>query len=1257
MTVSIRSRLRPVDQDCSSRLRVKKDRAPVTGDSGQLGVDVTQLYRQGGSPVHERGQGSRRAPRLPSLTTNLPLRPPRPPGSGAHQQLLTPLSTVSLSSPFTAAQPCPYSPLSTGLSREPSPMAVRMPSYNVPYNPSEWASGSRRPSTAVDSEQQLDPDGTHTGALVASPADTLPSAGGLASTQTPPGLRSSLHARDAGVSINRALPPPPPPRLGVPDAARRSGALPKGRPVSVASLSAVFALDSQLRQEAQAQAQADLPGPPAAKRAASTGTTPPPRQLSAPASRDSSQSRSTSRSRGWQVGMPLPGPPPGPPPTTSRSSSTHTSREQARGASPAVSAQPQTRRVPLRAPMLSPMPPTPAGWTEDQPMRPAARHTHTAPLHIRTANLGPSIPSQDFFPATEPVGEPAGSSRAFGALTRSTAFRDSSVKGLRERRNIRKSFHGPDAGADLSALSVNTNPWADAMVSAASTNRSPTIFSEDSQPLDRQECSSATSPIVERPAGGSSVSDAKTSLVRPHALEHHALEHHALDHHALDPAPASSDSTPKSPVLLKMKGPATTTTSRAALQVQPPKTLPTPPLSQKAPESGRSLAPVSCLALPDAENESADKFSADSLQRHRDFLHKESQASTEEEKLVAFVDYIAVESVLRQQRYAATLLDGRLDLDATRKRIFNDADAAVQAFFQQRAGVDTPAPSVSSTFDDSRLRPESTWWSQYQPALSPIASMSNDEMSSRGRSSSRWWESQAGSQTDAPVNKVRRSKRESKYMGLSAALMQTSIDESDTPKNFQFDDAARPRGEYPDDKANPAGFGFYRDADAEPGPRPQSLVQQQPSPNLLDVSRFITLPPAYPRHYPAVNNAHPVLANYRLCVRSMSELSEIQARKSRHALSVQALRAQHSEKLAEGRTAFKNSIQVQIQDGTMTYAEAADAEEALRLEERRAEQAALKAEFDTLQDVVIGPLHDMLSDRLVQLSARIDELTEKLFIDSQQQNPDQPQQEGDDTPELLEYLTQLKWMFEAREQIHKEIFDLLTERNNKYKAIVLLPYRQANNVDKLRDTEAFFVRDNLDRAKTYGQESVNRHEQFFNIIEDNVARGVDLQSSAFWDLAPGLLDLLQQMPTDVAQLNNIAIPEQEYLENPSYFRYPQQYVYTLLDHAEKSTYQFIESQINLHCLLHEAKTSVLLARCRMMEANEQAKTPPSPSATKISDYRAREEATLTTELKQKVSIIEEQWLDAVGGQFAGARERIKAYLEAQGAWDDITRDD
>ena len=174
----------------------------------------------------------------------------------------------------------------------------------------------------------------------------------------------------------------------------------------------------------------------------------------------------------------------------------------------------------------------------------------------------------------------------------------------------------------------------------------------------------------------------------------------------------------------------------------------------------------------------------------------------------------------------------------------------------------------------------------------------------------------------------------------------------------------------------------------------------------------------------------------------------------------------------------------------------------------------------------------MLNDRLVQLSSHIGGLTEKLQMDAQHENPDRPQQEGDDTPELLEYLTQLKWLFETREQTHKELFDLLTERNEKYKAIVMLPYRQANNSDKVRGTEAFFLQDRVDRQKAYCAEALARHKDFFSTVEDHVSLGVQLQSSAFWDIAPSLMEILQTMPEEVPRLDRIAIPETEYLEKP-----------------------------------------------------------------------------------------------------------------------------
>jgi hypothetical protein len=834
------------------------------------------------------------------------------------------------------------------------------------------------------------------------------------------------------------------------------------------------------------------------------------------------------------------------------------------------------------------------------------------PLHINT-NLGPSSGHRAVQPLTDSAVLPGSGP---STLARSAALRDSSAKGLRERRNLRRSLNESEAPAPLI---VATNPWADAL-SATSTTKSPTTFSESTRPNESQ----MTSPVLERLPSNQLLKGQVSSLFTELGM------------------------SPMSPV-----GRPGKQIPSPAQQVNP-KALPTPPLSQKASASTHSVRLSSYLppqAVTGVEN--MDEFATASDQRHHDFLARESAASTDAEKVQIFIDYLVSESAIRKHKYSEALVGGQDAINMARQRIFDEKDPIAQsALFasQTLAAANEDGALVSPI--DAPSRTENGWYrEEFKPALSPIASMSNDGVSSRGRTSSRWWESQGGSTDGNPGQpKVRRSKRESKYMGLSTTLMGASIEERDTPTLFDFPQENH-NDDYPDEKANPETFGVYD----EDGSVPRS-DQQLNDPNLLDVSRLITLPPPYPRHYPAVNNSHPNLANFRLTVRSLSDLTDIKSRKARHAISVDALRSEHKQKIATGRQEFKSNVQVQIAQGTISYADAAEAEEALKQEEFQQEKETLQAEFDTLQDVVIKPLHDMLNDRLAQLSANIGDLTEKLHLDAQNENPDRPQQEGDDTPELLEYLTQLKWLFETREQTHKELFDVLTDRNEKYKEIVLLPYRQAKNEAKIRETESFFSEDRNDRHKLYCRDAMNRHRDFYNIVEEHVSLGVQRQSSAFWDIAPSLLEVLQNIPEQIADLTQIAIPESEYLENPSYYRFPQQYVFTLLDHAEKSTYQFIESQINLHCLLHEVKSSLLLAECREMESQPNGapvRSPRSALTPRTANHRSREETILTAELKQKVSIIEQQWLEALGSQLQETRDRVRKYLEESGGWEDM----
>ncbi|KEF58291.1 uncharacterized protein A1O9_06217 [Exophiala aquamarina CBS 119918] len=933
------------------------------------------------------------------------------------------------------------------------------------------------------------------------------------------------------------------------------------------------------------------PDPPGARRAASAGAVS--SHGSSNQSLDGSLSRSSSRQRGWHPGMPLPGPPPGPPPPSSRSHSTGGVRTHAQSQSAGQSSRP-SHRVPLRAPLLSPLPPTPANWRDGSTSRSSSKAP--VPLHIETTNLENATSQQM-------------------GLSRSAALRVSSAKGLLERRKNRRSMHDAPL-ADWSALTIETDPWLDAV--------SPTGFSPEQ------------SPILDSRAPGMSPESSRRRM----ASSRRSTQTSNEEQSSYAPQFAMKSNNPFSP--------------RVATPIMPPRTLPTPPLSQKNPASAHSMLPSTASSVSDLLHGETDSFIADASRRHHEFLLRESQAGSDLERLQLFTQFFASEAKLRRAKYPGPFVEGTLKVSGASQRLFEELldDVSLEAF---KSPVTTG--KERSSFNGLRIdppqRPDTMWWNDYRPALSPIASMSNDELSSRGRTASRWWQSQTAetnSEANGAPKKMKRSKRESKYMGLSALSVEEVLSEAATPT--RLDQILESGDTYPQEKVNSDAFGIFEDQ--EPVLHFDRANSFPMSPQAVDISRFITLPPPYPRHYPAVNNSHPKLAASRNLVRTLSDLTELEDRRSRVNVSVEALRTEHKRKIREAQRTFKENIHAQISEGSITYAEAAEAEQALKLDENKQEKICLQAEFDTLQDVLINPMHDLLNARVEQLNAGIVELKEKLFAETQAQNPDRPQQEGDAMPEILEYLTQLKWLFETREHAHQELFNLLSDRNEKYKAIVLLPYHQVSHMEKIRDTEEFFHRDSLQRKRVFRDESVARYQTLRQLVAEHVAQEVELQSSAFWDIAPGILDLIQRLPDGVIPAGAIAIPQAEYEENPSYVDFPQQYLYTLLDHAEKSTYQFIESQINLNCLLHEVKLGVLKARCRAAEAI-QAQNSVNGTSRSAEDPREtcdNEEAQATNELKQQVTMIEEQWMEALGAALQNKKTQVKLDLETVGGWDE-----
>lgn len=346
------------------------------------------------------------------------------------------------------------------------------------------------------------------------------------------------------------------------------------------------------------------------------------------------------------------------------------------------------------------------------------------------------------------------------------------------------------------------------------------------------------------------------------------------------------------------------------------------------------------------------------------------------------------------------------------------------------------------------------------------------------------------------------------------------------------------------------------------------------------------------------------------------------------------------------------NIRREVEKGSMSYSDAAKVEEGAAVSEQEKAKLHSKAAFELFQNEVVIPLNDLLMDRINQATIIFEQLRSKLFVDAQQQSPNITQEEGDEQPELLEKLTVLKWIFEAREQLHREVHDLLSVRNDKYRDMVTSPYRLASNTKKVEEAELFFAADAQKRKLSFEQETLKRTEEFMDVVEENVIRGVEVQLSAFWDIAPSLRKITDKIPNDLTSFY-IQIPAAEYDENPSYVQHPMQYLYSLLQHSEKSSYQFIESQTNLLCLLHEVKSCVTVANCELMQTQWVGRNEDDRLvAREMVDVREQEEERLTRDLKEKVRCVEQLWTSALGEEFKAIRGRVVAYLVASGGWED-----
>jgi hypothetical protein len=459
---------------------------------------------------------------------------------------------------------------------------------------------------------------------------------------------------------------------------------------------------------------------------------------------------------------------------------------------------------------------------------------------------------------------------------------------------------------------------------------------------------------------------------------------------------------------------------------------------------------------------------------------------------------------------------------------------------------------------------------------------------------------------------------------------------------------------YGPDEYPPEKVGWHENADFEtPVPTPAHVRKSStPGGASLDVSRLVTLPPPYPRHHPAINNNHPLLTDLRGWHRELADRSRVQEIRDAYLDQDFAIQREQQD-AAKGRKAkLRLSIQGKIANGSISFAEAAQAEADFDVEEADRGKAAARSNFDVFETSLAQPLNTLLTERLQRADACISQLRAELQSRNESSDPNQAQEEGDEEPERLEKLTLLKWIFEAREALHKEMFDFHADRAAKYSEVILTPYRIAKLQAKIDEATAFFARDSQDRQTAFAKDAVKRFEELQGIMEINVSRGVEDQLSAFWDIAPGLLQVIQHLPSNPAELD-IQIPDKEYDENPAYHDHPLQYLYSLLSHAQKSAYQFIESQTNLLCLLHEVRTATTKASLKVLEIERSAANPGDEGViAEMEGAMVVQEERLTEDLKEKVGEVERQWNEALGEGLEDCRDRVRAFLEDSGGWED-----
>ena len=965
----------------------------------------------------------------------------------------------------------------------------------------------------------------------------------------------------------------------------------------------------------------------------------------------------------------VPPPPPGPPPATSRSQSMSRATEVVYSPQ---SLMPTRRPAPGRGAVLEPVPPTPANWVdEDSQMSQSAWSTQRAQQQADSD----AFQRDGSFESVDSAGETSVAQRNISGLVRSPHVRNISAKGLRERRSESQMGRRQNSG--------DMEPGS-AVVEALSRPLQDIVTSE-SESLGNRRASSRLTPQSARfrgldealqSAGNEPLSG---NLASGRTTPKSATFSPGIDRTYLTPrdTPRGQDSLHRRIVSGTLSGTPTSATHRPVSHIlhlpnEDEVNIPVMPLSSE-PTTPRTNA-------RDTNSSSASQ----AMDRYRVFLEKEAAAETNSEKLHLFIEHMVAESKMRRELYADVFEEENLDPSELLEGMFEEAEHnAVDAHLAQLSTVasinvsrpssaansysdlqstSTRQTSIANSMDHPTLSintaiPE-TRRGNFVPCLSPIASMSavtRDETESRGRAPSRWWEGGSNPSTNGDGFKVlERTKRETKYM--------SAVIENEISPSIQISSKVPAYGEndYPPEKTD-----FQDHISYQKSPLPSRSTDPYdtpytPDPRKLDVSRLITLPPPYPRHHPAVNNSHPDLADIRAAIRELIDSSEVDTAQQSYTTQITEKRMRANSFQEKQQAAYAAAIQRRMDSGTISQREFDAAEASLESTLGTSRLELAKADFSLYESLVISPSHTIYTTRISRATEALNALSTRLISDISTHSPNQPQEAGDEQPELLEKLTMLKWLFEARESLHRDLYALLSERNSRYKATVLLPLSSLEQAEERSSAESFFKTDSLDRALQFSTSALQRWTSFHSTIERHVTQGVGIILSAFWDIAPPLQALLQRVPAETRDLRkgrfDILIPKAEVEENPAYWEHPLRYLWSIVCHAEDSTRQFVEGQVSLWCLLQEVREGVVRARrsketaqnvCERDNGQEGSTTDDDEEAIMQDEIRSGVE-----DLKEKVAAVEGQWVEGLGGEIGRVKDGLRTFLEETGGWDD-----